>query len=203
MRDQAIDLREALQLGGAVRAAHSLDGDLGLAVGAHLGGGLCRCGGSCRLLVQAVDELDHHKQHKGHDEEVDDRVDEFADLDAGTAQADHDIREICLEEQADQRVDDVIHQSRDDGRERTADDHADCHIQHIAAHGKGLEFLKEFLDPLDLFFWHKNDRSFSNSPCVREIFFAFIILDLQAFCKGCGAGSAGCKKAGPASAGPA
>ena len=72
----------------------------------------------------------------------------------------------CLEERADQRVDDVIHQSRDDGRERTADDHADCHIQHIAAHGKGLEFLKEFLDPLDLFFWHKNDRSFSNSPCV-------------------------------------
>ncbi len=102
-------------------------------------------------FVQSVDGLDHHKQHKGHDEEVDDRVDEFADLDAGTAQADHDIREICLEEQADQRVDDVIHQSRDDGRERTADDHADCHIQHIAAHGKGLEFLKEFLDPLDLF----------------------------------------------------
>ena len=28
------------------------------------------------------------KEDKGHDEEVDDRVDEFADLDAGTAQAD-------------------------------------------------------------------------------------------------------------------
>ena len=83
--------------------------------------------------MQAVDELDHHKQHKGHDEEVDDRVDEFADLDAGTAQADHDIREICLEEQADQRVDDVIHQSRDDGRERTADDDTDCHIHDVSA----------------------------------------------------------------------
>ena len=29
---------------------------------------------------------------------------------------------------------------------------------------------------------------------MREIFFAFIILDLQAFCKGWGAGSAGCSK---------
>ena len=92
------------------------------------------------------------------------QINKFADLDAGTAQADHDIREICLEEQADQRVDDVIHQSRDDGRERTADDHADCHIQHIAAHGKGLEFLKEFLDPLDLFFWHKTTAPFQFLP---------------------------------------
>ena len=141
--------------------------------------------GSAGAAGAAVDELDHHKQHKGHDEEVDDRVDEFADLDAGTAQADHDIREICLEEQADQRVDDVIHQSRDDGRERTADDHADCHIQHIAAHGKGLEFLKEFLDPLDLFFWHKTTAPFQILPvcagnflCLYHTGFAGILQGL-------------------------
>ena len=125
-------------------------------------------------------------------------------LDAGTAQADHDIREICLEEQADQRVDDVIHQSRDDGRERTADDHADCHIQHIAAHGKGLEFLKEFLDPLDLFFWHKNDRSFSNSPCVCGKFSLPLSYWIcRHFARAAGQVRQGAKKAGPASAGPA
>ena len=60
---------KALQLGGAVGAAHSLDGDFALAVGTHLGGGLLRLGG---LSVQGVDKLDHNEQHKGNDEEVDD-----------------------------------------------------------------------------------------------------------------------------------
>ena len=60
---------KALQLGGAVGAAHSLDRDLTLAVGAHLGGGLLRLGGRFGLFVQGVDKLDHNKQYKGHDEE--------------------------------------------------------------------------------------------------------------------------------------
>ena len=132
---------EALELRSAVGAADSLDRDLALAVGAFLGGGLLRLFHG--LLVQHIDGLDGHEQHEGHDEEVDDRVDEFADLDAGTAQADHDIREICLEEQADQRVDDVIHQSRDDGRERTADDDTDCHIHDVSAHDKLFKLVDE------------------------------------------------------------
>ena len=68
---------------------------------------------------------------------------------------------------------------------------------------KALNSSKNFLIPLLSFSGIKQPLLFKFSLCVREIFFAFIILDLQAFCKGCGAGSAGCKKAGPASAGPA
>ena len=45
---------------------------------------------------------------------------------------------------------DILHQCGDDGRERAADDHADCHVQHVAAHGECLEFFQEFLDALDL-----------------------------------------------------
>ena len=99
-----VDLREAFQLAGAMGAAHSLDGNLTLAVGAHLGGGLLRCDGCLGLFMQGVDKLDHNEQHKGHDEEVDDGVDERADLDAGAAQTNDHIGKICLEKQADQRV---------------------------------------------------------------------------------------------------
>lgn len=77
-------------------AAHSLDRDLTLAVGAHLGGGLLRCGGLLGLFVQGVDKLDHNKQYKGHDEEVDDGVDELADLDAGAAQTNDHIGKSAL-----------------------------------------------------------------------------------------------------------
>ena len=56
-------------------AADGLDGDLALAEGAHLGGGLCRRGGCFGLFVQGVDGLDDHEQHEGHDQEVDDGID--------------------------------------------------------------------------------------------------------------------------------
>ena len=135
-------------------AAHSLDGDLALAVGAHLGGGLLRLGGLGRLSVQGVDKLDHNEQHKGHDEKVDDGVDELADLDAGAAQSDDHIGKIRLEEQADQRVDDVLHQRGDNCGEGTADDNAHCHVQHVAAHGKCLELFKELFDAA-FFLFHR------------------------------------------------
>ena len=99
---------EALELRSAVGAADSLDSDLALAVGAFPGGGLLWLFHG--LLVQHIDGLDGQKQHEGHDEEVDDGVDELADLDAGAAQTNDHIGKICLEEQADQRVDDVLHQ---------------------------------------------------------------------------------------------
>ena len=79
---------KALQLGGAVGAAHSLDGDLALAVGAFLGGGLLRLFHG--LLVQHIDGLDGHEQHEGHDEEVDDGVEESTDADANIADLDDD-----------------------------------------------------------------------------------------------------------------
>ena len=80
-------------------AADSLDSDLALAVGAFLGGGLLRLFHG--LLVQHIDGLDGHEQHEGHDEEVDDGVEESTDADANIADLDDDIREIGVEEQAD------------------------------------------------------------------------------------------------------
>ena len=91
-------------------AAHRLDGDLALAVGTHLGGGLCGSFRLSRLLVQGVDGLDDHEQHKGHDQEVDDGIDEGTNADHHIAHMDAHFREIGVKEQADGRVDDVVHQ---------------------------------------------------------------------------------------------
>ena len=91
-------------------AAHRLDRDLALAVGAHLGGGGCRCSRLCGLLVQGVDGLDDHEQHKGHDQEVDDGIDKGTNADHHITHMDADVREISVEKQADGGVDDVVHQ---------------------------------------------------------------------------------------------
>ena len=96
-------------------AADSLDSDLALAVGAFPGGGLLRLFHG--LLVQHIDGLDGQKQHGGHDEEVDDGVEESTDADADIADLDDDIREIGVEEQADDGGDDVVYQRVDDGGE--------------------------------------------------------------------------------------
>ena len=81
------------------------------------------------------------------------------------------FREICVEEQADEGVDDITHQRVDDGRERTADHNTDCHIQHVAAHGEGLEFFKKLFDALDLFFGHKNTAPFHPYAAGERICF--------------------------------
>ena len=131
-------------------AADGLDGDLTLAVGALLGGRLFR--GLHGLFVQHIDGLDGHEEHEGHDEEVDNGVEEGTHADAHIADLDDDIREIGVEEQADDGGDDVVHQRVDDGGEGRADDHTDCHIEHIAAHGKGFELIKELFDAAGFLF---------------------------------------------------
>ena len=141
---------EALELRSAVGAADSLDRDLTLAVGAFLGGGLLRLFRG--LLVQHIDGLDGHEQHEGHDEEVDDGVEERTDADANIADLDDDIREIGVEEQADDGGDDVVYQRVDDRGEGRADDHTDCHVEHIAAHGEGFELFKKLLDAAGFIF---------------------------------------------------
>ena len=133
-----------------MRAADGLDGDVALAVGTLLGGRLLR--GLHGLLVQHIDGLDGHEEHEGHDEEVDNGVEEGAYADAHIADLDDDIREISVEEQADDGGDDVVHQRVDDGGEGRADDHTDCHIKHIAAHGKGFELIKELFDAAGFLF---------------------------------------------------
>ena len=141
---------EALELRSAVGAADSLDSNLALAVGAFLGGGLLRLFHG--LLVQHIDGLDGHEQHEGHDEEVDDGVEESTDADANIADLDDDIREIGVEEQADDGGDDVVYQRVDDRGESRADDHTDCHVEHIAAHGESFELFKEILDAAGFLF---------------------------------------------------
>ena len=141
---------EALELRSAVGAADSLDSDLALAVGAFLGGGLLRLFHG--LLVQHIDGLDGHEQHEGHDEEVDDGVEESTDADADIADLDDDIREIGVEEQTDDGGDDVVYQRVDDRGESRADDHTDCHVEHIAAHGESFELFKEILDAAGFLF---------------------------------------------------
>ena len=139
-------------------AADSLDSDLALAVGAFLGGGLLRLFHG--LLVQHIDGLDGQKQYEGHDEEVDDGVEKSTNADANIADRDDDVREIGVEEQADDGGDDVVYQRVDDRGESRADDHTDCHVEHIAAHGEGFEFFKEILDAAGFLFWHDKYRSF-------------------------------------------
>ena len=131
-------------------AADGLDGDVALAVGALLGGRLFR--GLHGLFVQHIDGLDGHEEHEGHDEEVDNGVEEGTHADAHIADLDDDIREIGVEEQADDGGDDVVHQRVDDGGEGRADDHTDCHIEHIAAHGEGFELFKELFDAAGFLF---------------------------------------------------
>ena len=54
----------------------------------------------------------------------------------------------------DKRHDNIVHQRGRDLAERAADDNADGHIQHVAAHGKRLEFFHKLLhkkSPLSAF----------------------------------------------------
>ena len=133
--------------------------------------------------MQGVDGLDDHEQHECYDEEVNDGIDEGTNADHHIAHMDADVREICVEKQADGGVDDVVHQRVDDGRERTADDNADCHIQHVAAHGKGLELFKKLFDAFHFFFCHKKIHSFTPFMPQGNVF-ASMIADFWRDCKG-------------------
>ena len=48
-------------------------------------------------------------------------------------------------EHGDEGHDDVVDDGSGDLAESAADDNADCHVDHIAAHRKGLEFFKKLL----------------------------------------------------------
>ena len=133
--------------------------------------------------MQGVDGLDDHKQHKGHDQEVDDGGDKCTNADHHITHMDAHFREICVEEQADEGVDDITHQRVDDGRERTADHNTDCHIQHVAAHGEGLEFFKKLFDAFHFFFCHKKIHSFTPFMPQGNVF-ASMIANFWRDCKG-------------------
>ena len=110
---------------------------------------LLRNGATC--IVQLVDALDEHKHHERNDEEVDDRGDERAEVDA--------IRRAChRDDQAryaraaarnehDERLDDITDERRDNGCESRTDDDADRHIHHASAADELFEFADELHDP--------------------------------------------------------
>ena len=96
-----------------MRAAGCLNGNLGQAVRTLLGG---RCGGCFFVLAERsglVHELDERKQHDCHDEEVDDRRDEGTILDVYAEYGQHEILEIGLCNETDERRNNVIGQGGD------------------------------------------------------------------------------------------
>lgn len=145
-----------LQLRGAVAAAGGLDRDLHLAEGAVLDR---RRGRRRRLLLplQAVDRPDQKEDREGHDDEVDHRVDEDADVERGrtgllgrsqvrivaAGQGDEEIGEVdAAQQDADRRHDDVVHQGLHDSAEGRADDDTHGHVDDIAAHRELFELLE-------------------------------------------------------------
>ena len=114
--------------------------------------------GRRRRRHQLVQLAQQQEQDKGHDQEIDDGIDEQAvidgdglgglgggqGLDAGVALQHHEeIGEIhAAQRQADRRHHHVIDQRGDDAGEGRADDHTDRQVHDIAAHGEFLEFRK-------------------------------------------------------------
>ena len=115
---------------------------------------LCRrCRFFCRFFLFSsflglVDRLDHSEEYECKDDEVEDCRDECTDTDEHFTNVDADGTEVCLKEQADNRVDDVFNQRVDDGLECTADDNADSHVHDIASQCECLEFFHKFLHKL-------------------------------------------------------
>ncbi len=107
--------------------------------------------------MQSINQLDKQKNRERHDQESDYRVDEVAVSEnrggflrvreIGVMLTVQCVEVICqiapVRELADGRHDDVIHQGIDNRTECTADDYCNCEVDHIASHGKGLEFLQQ------------------------------------------------------------
>lgn len=115
--------------------------------------------GLWRFAAQHVDGLDHHEQRKGHDHELDQRVDEEPDIERGHARSlsgrqrrDGDIFGVGQDNEQVGKIDppddqsydgheDVIDQRGHNRCERRTDDDTHRHVDHIAANGKFFEFL--------------------------------------------------------------
>ena len=134
-----------LKYGCAVRATGSIDGYLGLAVRAYLGG-RCRCSSLFligELLLSKLDGsvecLEYAEEHECHDQEVDQ---------GGY----HVVGKSCyvLEiigfspcHEIEYGVDKVIGNCGHYASERTTYDDTDCHVDDVATEGKILELLNK------------------------------------------------------------
>ena len=141
-------------------ALGSLDGDLGFAVRANLGR---RRGGLVVAVAQRIDAI--HSAHEqeddeSHDQEIDDGGEEGAVIEGGgagflgggeggisrTVKRDEPVGEIdAAGDKGNDRHDQVGNKGIDDGFESGADDHADCHIDHITAVDKISELFEKLL----------------------------------------------------------
>ena len=91
------------------------------------------------LAVEAVDDLHHPEHDERNTQEVDDGHDqvadrEHADVQAGEVQPADDER--------DERIDDIVDERGDDGRERAADNDADGQVNDVAARDEYFEFIE-------------------------------------------------------------
>ena len=147
------------QLAGAVGALGRTDRDLAQAVGALLGGGSLGSLGLLAQLGNLVHHLDDREQHERRDDEVDDGGQEVSASQTnlplgGTVR--HEAPALAPGgHKGQQRLDEVVGHAIDNAGERAADDHADSHVDHIAAQCKLLELSKELL--------HLETTSFSSS----------------------------------------
>lgn len=102
-------------------------------------------------VVQLVDALDEQEHHERDDEEVDDRADESAEVDAVRCACHRndqarDARAAARNEH-DEGLDDIADERRDNSRESCADNDADRHVHHASAADELFEFADEFHDP--------------------------------------------------------
>ena len=114
--------------------------------------------------MHLVDGLDHAEHGERDDDEVEDDGDQVAVVDGDLGCDDFAaLHDGLLEhpfprgkvdaagQHGDERHDDIIDERGRDLAERAADDDADGHIEHVAAHGKGLELFKKLLHGKHLF----------------------------------------------------
>src|SRR5215469_10817281 len=139
-------------LGGAVGAASRPQGNGGQAEGARP-----RRHGRGDRREPPVDLLDHQEDGEGHDEEVDNRLDEDAVVDGGDhrrlgrgdggellpPKSDEEVREVRLAEQeADGGHEQVGHERGDHPAEGGADHHTDRQLHHVAPHDELFELFQ-------------------------------------------------------------
>ena len=107
--------------------------------------------------MHIVDGFDDAEHHKGHDEEVQNGIDEITQHQFTAArQGKGETGKVGVAAGKDAKggVDDVVHQRVGNRFERAADDDTDGHVDDVAAHGKRLEFFHKLLhkkSPLSAF----------------------------------------------------
>ncbi len=99
-------------------------------------------------MLAQVHELVHGFQHTEQNECQNDKVndgrDECTDAQVDVKrQVQHNITEICLEQNANDGVDDVVRQRSDQRGECAADENTDGHVHHVAFQGKSFELFQE------------------------------------------------------------